>query len=93
MAWGRVGSGGPFNSETPHPQMPFGKECIWYPGGSEETTSRRPGGERAQAQTGIEALILCGLSISWCFTGIEIIQPRNSPEERSSVVTYARGES
>lgn len=41
-------------------------------------------------QTGIEALTLSGLSVSWCFTGIKRIQPHNFPEEHSSLATSAR---
>lgn len=46
-------------------------------------------------QTGLKALPLSGLSISWCFPGIEMVQPYNFPEKHSSQVTSAgeeRGE-
>lgn len=62
---------------------------------SEETTSRPPRGERAHAQMGLKALPLSGISISRCFTGIEMVQPYNLPEKHSSQVTSAgeeRGE-
>ena len=38
----------------------------------------------------IEAFTLSGLSISWCFTGSEIIQPPDFSEEHSSLATSAR---
>ena len=41
---------------------------------------------------GIEAFTLSGLSISWGFTGIEIIQPHSFSEEHSSLATSARQE-
>lgn len=41
---------------------------------------------------GIKAFTLSGLSINWCFTGTEIIQPHNFSEEHSSLATSAREE-
>ena len=63
--------------DSSHPQMSFRKERTWYTVGLGAEPTTPQGG-----QTGIEALTPRGLSISWCFTGIRIIQSCISPEER-----------
>ena len=63
--------------DSSHPQMSFRKERTWYTVGLGAELTTPQGG-----QTGVEALTPRGLSISWCFTGIRIIQSCISPEER-----------
>ena len=62
--------------DTSHLQMRFRKERTWYTGGLGAEPTIPQGG-----QTGIKALTPRGLSISWCFTGIRIIQSCISPEK------------
>ena len=61
-------------------------EPIDAPGGLGAEPTIPQGG-----QTGIKALTPRGLSISWCFTGIRIIQSCISPEKRRG--EERRGES